>query len=60
MNGRGTPVGPDVSRPPPMYRPVGNPPHIRHNVLQLTNKYILSRLNERVFDARAGSNQVLT
>jgi hypothetical protein len=32
VNGRGTPVGPDSSRPPPIYRPVGNPPHTQINV----------------------------
>ena len=35
MNGHGTPVGPDVSRPPPIYRPVRNPPYTPIIVLKL-------------------------
>src|SRR5713101_6731068 len=35
VNGRGTPVGPDVSRPPPIYRPVRNPPYTPIIVLKL-------------------------
>ncbi len=34
MNGRGTPVGPDLSRPAPIYRPVGNPPYTSIIVLK--------------------------
>jgi hypothetical protein len=35
VNGRGTPVGRDLSPPPPIYRPVANPPHTQMNVLKL-------------------------
>ena len=32
VNGRGTPVGRDLSPPPPIDRPVGNPPPTQMNV----------------------------
>src|SRR6266849_2146562 len=35
VNGRGTPVGRDLSPPPPIDRPVGNPPPTQMNVLKL-------------------------
>ena len=35
VNGRGTPVGPDLSRPAPIYRPGGNSLPTRINVLKL-------------------------
>jgi hypothetical protein len=34
VDGYGTPVGPDLSRPPPIYWPVGKPPRTRMNVLK--------------------------